>query len=197
MALLGQHSRSGVREVSEPPERLSNVGRERMAEHLNVAWTAQRIANAEGAEVWQAVVNGRTLDVRVAPGLENCLTVERAVEDALGAAPAARRPKPRYRIDVSDYAHGDLFELEQDTIWTVVLVATGRPLWEFRGGTSHDFRGGTWSPAKGSHGVDEVVLGADGLHVLVRNSGTVTCYRLPPSRLPPPRKQPAPTQSGS
>jgi len=71
-----------------------------------------------------------------------------------------------------------MYEVEQDMAWTVVDDIAGKPLWEFRGDTSHALEGGQWSVSTGSHGWDEVALGADRLRVLARDSDEVTCHPL-------------------
>ena len=142
-------------------------------------WTARNIVEGDPADAWRVESDGRPVEVRVPPGPELLPRLEQAVSERLGVPMRAPPDPARYRIKVSSDSHGDLFELEQDTVWTVVDESSGKPLWEFRGGTSHVLEAGSWSVAIGSHGCDEVVLGADGLHVLVRDSGEVTCHPLP------------------
>ena len=145
-------------------------------------WTATNIAEAESGELadrWRVESDRAVFEVLVPPGPDVVARLARAVAERLGV-PAADPPEPpRWRIDESSYSHGDLFELEQDTIWTVVDTLRGAPLWEFRGGTSHVLESGQWSAATGSHGCDEVILAPDGRHVLVRDGNEVTCRPLP------------------
>ena len=142
-------------------------------------WTARNIADGDRTDLWRVEGDGVTVDVRVPPGLDLVARLDRAIAGALDE-PAIRPPEPPlWRIEESDYSHGDIFELERDTIWTVVDAVANTPRWEFRGGTSHVLEGGQWSEATGSHGCDEVVLSADGRHVLVRNSDEVECRPLP------------------
>jgi len=150
-------------------------------EDHGVKWTARNIGAGDRADAWDVEGGGATVEVRVPPGPHLLHRLEHAVSDALGVPARPAAEPPRWRIEESAYSHGDIFELEQDTIWTVVDAVGGTPLWEFRGGTSHVLEGGQWSAATGAHGVDEVILGADGLHVLVRDSREVTCHPLPDS----------------
>ena len=142
-------------------------------------WTALRIQDAEQSDLWRVRTSRRMVEVRVLPGPDLVLRLEKAVAEQLGR-PLRPPPEPaRWSIEVSSWSHGDIFELEQDTVWTVVDQSSGKPLWEFTGGTSHVLEGGAWSASTGAHGVDEVTLGADGRHVLARNSDEVTCWPLP------------------
>jgi len=150
-------------------------------EDHSVEWTARNIVAGDRADAWDVETDGTAVEVRVPPGPDLLRRLEHAVSDALGVAVRPAPETPRWRIEESEYSHGDIFELEQDTIWTVVDAVSGTPLLEFRGGTSHVLEGGQWSAATGAHGVDEVILGADGLHVLVRDSSEVTCHPLPGS----------------
>jgi hypothetical protein len=138
-------------------------------------WVAKRVAEGDA---WHVDADGREVTVHVALGAELLPRLERAVADALGVTLAPPPSPPAWRVKEEAYSHGDLYELEQDTSWTVVNERTGQPLWEFRGGTSHVLEGGGWSAATGSHGCDEVVLGADGRHVLARDSDEVKCHPL-------------------
>ena len=144
-------------------------------------WTATNIVRAEPGEAserWRVDADRAVFEVRVPPGPDVVPRLACVVAEWLGAPLALPPDPPRWRIEASGYSHGDLFELEQDTIWTVVDALTGAPLWEFRGGTSHVLEGGQWS-ATGSHGCDEVILAPDGRHVLVRDGNEVTCRPLP------------------
>jgi hypothetical protein len=137
-------------------------------------WTARRLGDTD---LWRVDAGESAVEVRVEPGQDLLRRLDVALRAALGVA---EEPDPgRFRLEVREHAHGDLFELEQDTIWTVVEVATGRTVIELRGGTSHEFRAGTWSEAIGAHGVDDVALSADGRDVLVRDGGVVTIEPLP------------------
>ncbi len=69
-----------------------------------------------------------------------------------------------------------MFELEQDTVWTI--YDGERPICRFSGGTSHDYVGGNWREATGSHGADVVVLSADGLHAIAGDRCSLACYAL-------------------
>lgn len=137
-------------------------------------WVAKRVPRGDA---WRVDAEGREVTVHVAPGAELLTRLERAAADALGLA-VTPPPSPRYRVTREEYSHGDLFELEQDTIWRVVDAATSRPLLEWRGGTSHHLEGGGWSEATGAHGVDDVQLSVDGNHALVWDSDVVTCRPL-------------------
>ena len=148
-------------------------------EDHDVKWTARNSVVDDRADGWHVETDGTAVDVRVPPGPDLLHRLEIAVREMLGVPVRPAPEPPLWRIDESEYSHGDIFELERDTIWTVVDAVSGTPLWEFRGGTSHVLEGGQWSAATGSHGVDEVVLGADGLHVLARDSNEVTCHPLP------------------
>ncbi len=141
-------------------------------------WAATR-ASREGYGSWRVEAVGRTIEVKVPLGEDLLHRLERAVLEALGVPLRPPPSPPRYGIRLSTHSHGDLFELEVDTVWTGVDEAAGKPLWEFRGGTSHVMEGGGWSAATGAHGCDEVALGADGLHVLARDNDRVDCHPLP------------------
>jgi len=147
-----------------------------------MCWTAKRDRDSSTPDTWHVDADGRALTVEVKSGAGLLTRLERAVLDALGV-PVEPPSSPRYRVTREEYSHGDLFELEQDTIWRVVDVATGQPLLEWRGGTSHHLEGGGWSEATSAHGIDDLRLSVDGLHALVRDSDVVTCR--PPSDVLP------------
>lgn len=143
-----------------------------VAASLAVAWVARRVGPAR----WSVAVGDRVIEVE--PATDGILALERALGAALGIAPAAPPDPPRFAVDERVHAHGGLFELEEDTIWTVVALPEGRPLWEFRGSSSHDYDGVGWSEATGGSGFDDVVLGADGRKVLARTGDEVKAWRL-------------------
>ena len=141
-------------------------------------WIAKQHQFPDGP-TWTVTAGHRTFDVDVAPGPRRLLRLERAVNDALGQ-PVARPPSPpRWRIDERVHSGGGLFMLEETTYWTIVDAIAEESRWEFSGEASSTFSGGGWVSDGGGSGVDEVILGADGGHALVRDSDKVTCYPLP------------------
>lgn len=103
---------------------------------------------------------------------------------------AAQLPAPeipaasRFEVVTQTHDHGDIYELEQDTIYYVVDRRTGQAVMEFRG---HDYStyDGTWQH-QSSSGVASVTVSADGTHVLVREAGAEQRLPIPGSEAPPP-----------
>ena len=141
-------------------------------------WTAKQREFPDGV-AWSVTAGDRTFEVEVAPGPDRLLRLERAVNQALGLAVAPPPAPPQWRVDERVHAGGGLYELEETTYWTVVDAIADQGRWQFSGTSSSSFQGGTWSGDGGSSGCDEVVLGADGCHVLSRDSDKAACHPLP------------------
>jgi hypothetical protein len=137
-------------------------------------WQATQVSFPDGNR-WRVVVGARTFDLELPAlprGPARLLALEDAVHRRLGLPARPPPSPPRFRVDVHEHHHGGLFELEVDTVWTIVDVAAGRAVRELRGGSSSSYDGAGWSGG-GSSGVDEVILGGDGLRVLSRSSDRV------------------------
>ncbi|MBM4346410.1 MAG: hypothetical protein FJ100_23790 [Deltaproteobacteria bacterium] len=139
-----------------------------------VLWEARKSPNTGR---WHARTGDRQAELEVADGVDLLLRLDAAVRAAVGLSTDPCTATPRLTVRAQSYSHGDLYELEEDTIWTV--SDRGTPVWQFRGGDSYDYDGSGWAGPTGSHGVDEVVVAADGAHVLVREGGEVTCWMAP------------------
>lgn len=138
-------------------------------------WTATR---SEAAAPWVVEAAGRRVEVPVPPGPGVLAALDLAARAALGVAAAAPVDPPRWRLEVDRYQGGGLFELEERTTWQVVEVATGRVHARLTAESSASYDGVGWSGG-GSGGVDEVALGSDGAHLLVREGGRAWCEALP------------------
>lgn len=114
---------------------------------------------------------------------------------------AASLPTPeipavsRFEVVTQTHDHGDIYELEQDTIYYVVDRRTGQAVMEFR---SRDYStyDGTWQHQSAS-GVAGVTVCADGTHVRVVQDGAERRLPIPGSEaLPPPASEASsPTKS--
>jgi len=91
-------------------------------------WQATQVSFPDGNR-WRVVVGDRGFDVELPAlprGPARLLALEDAVHRRLGLPVRPPPTPPRFRVDVHVHSHGGLFELEQDMVWTVVEVATGR-----------------------------------------------------------------------
>lgn len=141
---------------------------------MSTKWTAIQVDGAAGR--WRVDLAGREFEVTVDWRDGGALALERSVDEASGRRLPASGGSSRFAITTRTNSHGDLFELEEDTVWTI--LDDGQPIGEFTGGTSHRMEDGTWGPALNSSGCDFVILGADRLHVLAGTSTSVTCRSL-------------------
>ena len=141
-------------------------------------WTAQQLEFPDGPR-WRVEAGGHVFDVEVPAGNQRLQRLERAVHAKMGLPARVAPVPPRYRVDKHVHSAGGPFELEETTTWTVYDDKTGSAVLQFSAESSASWSGGGSWAGGGSSGVDEVVLGADGLGVLSRNSDKVASHPLP------------------
>lgn len=101
----------------------------------------------------------------------------------------------RFEVVTQTHDHGDIYELEQDTIYYVVDRRTGQAVMEFRSRDSSTYDG-TWQH-QSSSGVASVTVSAAGTHVRVVEDGAERLLPIPgiEDPVPPASGPPSPTKS--
>lgn len=139
-------------------------------------------ARKTGDSTWEVEHEGVSFAVEAAPGEGLLPRLDSAVRTALGVTTTPGEPK--WSVQYDEHHAGGLFELEITYRW-YICDATGTRRWLYEGEASASYAkgGGGWDDWS-SGGVDDVAIGLDGEHVLVRSWEGVSCRELPLEEVP-------------